>query len=115
MDRVTTDKSASVWSSKAIILTLGLVLAGIFSSNSAYSAWFERLVPKGETYIVKEVDRDAAFVINDFIYDARQFCYLSVGDKVVFFEGRYGIDYRATIYDLDSRERCELLLRDEVL
>ena len=33
------------------------------------------------------------------------------GDRVVFFEGRHGIDYRATVYDLDSRERCELLLR----
>ena len=69
------------------------------------------MIPQGETYTVREIDRDLAFVIDGFIYDARTSCFLAVGDRVVFFEGRHGIDYRATIYDLDSRERCNLLLR----
>lgn len=115
MNKFIVDKRPLPESFIAMVLTLGVLLVGVLSTNSAHSAWFDRLVPKGETYTVKEVDRDVAFVINDFIYDARQFCYLSVGDRVIFFEGRYGIDYRATIYGLDSRERCELLLRDEVL
>ncbi len=115
MDKSTAVKTVSPLSLSTIVLALGLLLVGVLSTSSAHSAWFERLIPKGETYTVKEVDRDVAFVINDFIYDARQFCYLTVGDRVVFFEGQYGIDYRATIYGLDSRERCELLLRDAVL
>ena len=94
--------------STAMISTL--LLSGLIA-NVAHSAWFESLVPQGETYTVREIDRDLAFVIDGFIYDARTSCFLVVGDRVVFFEGRHGIDYRATIYDLDSRERCEVLLR----
>ncbi|MBE0442586.1 MAG: hypothetical protein ACTJHI_09185 [Psychrobacter sp.] len=93
------------------ILMISTVLMGLLTTNAAYSAWFDKLIPEGETYTVREIDRDQAFVIDGFIYDARTSCFLAVGDRVVFFEGRHGIDYRATIYDLDSRERCELLLR----
>lgn len=97
-----------------MMLMFGTVMLGLTIGQSAHSGWFDRLIPKGETYKVMETDRDVAFVINDYIYDARQFCYLAAGDRVVFFEGRYGTDYRATVYDLDSKERCELLLRDKV-
>lgn len=88
-----------------------LLFTSVLTTNVAHSAWFERLIPQGETYTVQEIDRDLAFVIDGFIYDARTSCFLAVGDRVIFFEGRHGIDYRATIYDLDSRERCNLLLR----
>ncbi len=98
-------------SSKSIFMISALLLISVLSTNAAHSAWFERLIPQGETYTVREIDRDLAFVIDGFIYDARTSCFLAVGDRVVFFEGRHGIDYRATIYDLDSRERCNLLLR----
>ncbi|WP_350561636.1 hypothetical protein [Psychrobacter sp. CAL346-MNA-CIBAN-0220] len=115
MNKFIRDKQAYTVSLSTMIVTLGLLLIGtVLSSSNAHSAWFERLIPQGETYTVKEIDRDVAFVIDDFIYDARKFCYLAVGDRVVFFEGQYGIDYHATIYDLDSRERCELLLRDRL-
>ena len=114
MNESTADKQPLLSSTNTLILVIGLLLVGMLGTSNAHSAWFERLIPAGETYTVKEVDRDIAFVIDGFIYDARQFCYLSVGDRVVFFEGRHGIDYRATIYDLDSRERCELLLRDQL-
>ena len=96
---------------KSIFMISALLLISVLSTNAAHSAWFERLIPQGETYTVREIDRDLAFVIDGFIYDARTSCFLAVGDRVVFFEGRHGIDYRATIYDLDSRERCNLLLR----
>ncbi len=98
-------------SSKSILTISALLLINLLSTNVAYSAWFEHLIPQGETYTVREIDRDLAFVIDGFIYDARKSCFLAVGDRVIFFEGRHGIDYRATIYDLDSRERCNLLLR----
>lgn len=96
---------------KRALMISALLLISILSTNAAHSAWFERLIPQGETYTVREIDRDLAFVIDGFIYDARTSCFLAVGDRVVFFEGRHGLDYRATIYDLDSRERCEVLLR----
>ncbi|WP_420229800.1 hypothetical protein ACOBWA_14980 [Psychrobacter sp. ER1] len=88
-----------------------LLTISVLATTAAHSAWFERLIPQGETYTVREIDRDLAFVIDGFIYDARTSRFLAVGDRVIFFEGRHGIDYRATIYDLDSRERCNLLLR----
>lgn len=88
-----------------------VILLSTLSFTSAHSAWFERLIPEGEAYTVTKVDRDLAFVIDGFIYDARKFCYMAVGDNVVFFDGRHGIDYRATVYNLDSNERCEVLLR----
>ena len=87
------------------------VLTSMLTTTAAHSAWFEGLIPEGETYTVSEIDRDQAFVIDGFIYDARKSCFLAVGDRVVFLEGRHGIDYRAMVYDLDARERCELLLR----
>ena len=90
------------------------VLTSMLTTTAAHSAWFEGLIPEGETYTVSEIDRDQAFVIDGFIYDARKSCFLAVGDRVIFFEGRHGIDYRATVYDLDARERCELLLRKKV-
>ena len=93
---------------------MSAVLISMLISSAAHSAWFEGLIPKGETYTVREIDRDQAFVIDGFIYDARKSCFLAVGDRVVFLEGRHGIDYRATVYDLDVRERCELLLRKHV-
>ena len=97
--------------SKNILVAWLLLITSILANTTAHSAWFERLIPQGETYTVREIDRDLAFVIDGFIYDARTSCFLAVGDRVIFFEGRHGIDYRATIYDLDSRERCNLLLR----
>ncbi|WP_201501674.1 hypothetical protein [Psychrobacter cibarius] len=103
--------STFTMSLKSIFVILVLLLISVLSTNVAHSAWFERLIPQGETYTVREIDRDLAFVIDDFIYDARTSCFLAVGDRVIFFEGRHGIDYRATVYDLDSRERCEVLLR----
>ena len=96
---------------KNTITITALLMMGILTTSMAHSAWFENLIPQGETYTVREIDRDLAFVIDGFIYDARTSCFLAVGDRVVFFEGRHGTDYRATIYDLDSRERCQLLLR----
>ena len=96
------------------IFMISVLLISVLSTNAAHSAWFERLIPQGETYTVREIDRDLAFVIDGFIYDARTSCFLAVGDRVIFFEGRHGIDYRATVYDLDSRERCEVLLRNKV-
>lgn len=103
--------STFTMSLKSIFVILVLLLISVLSTNVAHSAWFERLIPQGETYTVREIDRDLAFVIDGFIYDARTSCFLAVGDRVIFFEGRHGIDYRATVYDLDSRERCDLLLR----
>ncbi|HCI74964.1 MULTISPECIES: hypothetical protein [unclassified Psychrobacter] len=103
--------STFTMSLKSIFVILVLLLISVLSTNVAHSAWFERLIPQGETYTVREIDRDLAFVIDGFIYDARTSCFLAVGDRVIFFEGRHGIDYRATVYDLDSRERCEVLLR----
>jgi len=96
---------------KNALMISALLFTSLLSTNAAHSAWFERLIPQGETYTVSEIDRDLAFVIDGFIYDARTSCFLAVGDRVIFFEGRHGIDYRATIYNLDSRERCNLLLR----
>ena len=106
--------STFTMSLKSALMISALLLISVLSTNAAHSAWFERLIPQGETYTVREIDRDLAFVIDGFIYDARTSCFLAVGDRVVFFEGRHGIDYRATIYDLDSRERCQLLLRSRL-
>ena len=106
--------STVTMSLKSIFVISVLLLISVLSTNVAHSAWFERLIPQGETYTVREIDRDLAFVIDNFIYDARTSCFLAVGDRVIFFEGRHGIDYRATVYDLDSRERCEVLLRNKV-
>ena len=116
MNRFAADELMS--SRTVMLILLGLTIA-FLSMNSAHSAWFDRTLladntAKDNTYTVKDVDRDEIFVIDDFIYDARQSCYLSVGDQVVFSEGQYGVDYHATIYDLDDREPCELLLRDPV-
>ena len=83
----------------------------MLTASHAQAGWFDKLVPAGETYTVTAIDRDIAFLIDGFIYDARKFCYMAVGDRVVFFEGRHGIDYYATLYNLDGKERCEVLLR----
>jgi len=111
LNRISLAGATFTMSLKSIFMISVLLLISVLSTNVAHSAWFERLIPHGETYTVREVDRDLAFVIDGFIYDARTSCFLAVGDRVIFFEGRHGIDYRATVYDLDSRERCELLLR----
>lgn len=114
LNRISLAGSTFTMSSKSIFVISVLLLISVLSTNAAHSAWFERLIPQGETYTVREIDRDLAFVIDGFIYDARTSCFLAVGDRVIFFEGRHGIDYRATVYDLDSRERCEVLLRNKV-
>ncbi|MFC6204825.1 MULTISPECIES: hypothetical protein [Psychrobacter] len=114
MDRVITDNIGSAWWSKSVILLLSALLLMVMSINSAHSAWFQRLLPKDDAYIVKDVEGDEVFVINNFIYDARQTCNLTVGDKVIFADSEYGVDYRATIYNLNSATYCELLLRDPV-
>ena len=111
LNRISLAGATFTMSLKSAFMVSALLLISVLSTNAAHSAWFERLIPQGETYTVREVDRDLAFVIDGFIYDARTSCFLSVGDRVIFFEGRHGIDYRATVYDLDSRERCEVLLR----
>ena len=111
LNRISLAGSTVTMSLKSIFMISVLLLISVLSTNAAHSAWFERLIPQGETYTVREIDRDLAFVIDGFIYDARTSCFLAVGDRVIFFEGRHGIDYRATVYDLDSRERCEVLLR----
>ena len=95
------------------IATLSGCLLFITASIS-HAGLLERLIPQGETHTVTAVDRDVAFIIDGYIYDARQFCYMVVGDKVVFFDGRHGIDYRATVYNLDGHEQCDLLLRERV-
>ena len=110
MNKTIINCSGVMTSLKHALMVLA-VLTSVLTATGAHSAWFERLIPEGQTYTVSEIDRDQAFVIDGFIYDARTSCFLAVGDRVVFFEGRHGIDYRATIYDLDARERCELLLR----
>ena len=97
-----------------LMATLAVVLLAalpMLSATQVQAAWLEKLVPAGETYTVTATDRDVAFLIDGYIYDARKFCHLNTGDRVVFFEGRHGIDYYATLYDLDARERCEVLLR----
>ncbi|MDN6275683.1 hypothetical protein [Psychrobacter sp.] len=99
---------------KNILVSLLLLTISVLANTTAHSAWFDSLIPEGETYTVREIDRDLAFVVDGFIYDARTSCFLAVGDRVVFFEGRHGLDYRATIYNLDSRERCHLLLRERL-
>lgn len=118
MGRFTIDKLMSFWSVQTSTTIVAVLVITILSINNAHSAWFERLLlnnkVKEDTHTVKNVERDDIFTIDDFIYDARQTCDLSVGDRVVFFQGRYGVDYRATVYDVDSREPCELLLRDPV-
>lgn len=111
MNKIMTLCSSFMRSSRSAIIMSAMLMVGAIAMPVAHGAWFENLVPQGETYTVREIDRDLAFVIDGFIYDARNSCFLSVGDRVVFFEGRHGIDYRATVYDLDSRERCEVLLR----
>ncbi|WP_372860295.1 hypothetical protein [Psychrobacter sp.] len=111
LNRISLAGSTFTMSLKSIFVISVLLLISVLSINVAHSAWFEQLIPQGETYTVREIDRDLAFVIDGFIYDARTSCFLAVGDRVIFFEGRHGIDYRATVYDLDSRERCEVLLR----
>ncbi|GAF61811.1 hypothetical protein JCM18903_1846 [Psychrobacter sp. JCM 18903] len=111
LNRISLAGSTVTMSLKSIFMISVMVLISVLSINAAHSAWFEQLIPQGETYTVREIDRDLAFVIDGFIYDARTSCFLAVGDRVIFFEGRHGIDYRATVYDLDSRERCEVLLR----
>ena len=114
LNRISLAGATFTMSLKNIFMISVLLLISVLSTNAAHSAWFERLIPQGETYTVREIDRDLAFVIDGFIYDARTSCFLAVGDRVIFFEGRHGIDYRATVYDLDSRERCEVLLRNKV-
>ncbi|WP_350657241.1 hypothetical protein [Psychrobacter sp. S1-30-MNA-CIBAN-0213] len=111
INKISLAGSTFTMSLTSVLMISALLLTSVLSTNAAHSAWFERLIPQGETYTVREIDRDLAFVIDGFIYDARTSCFLAVGDRVIFFEGRHGIDYRATIYDLDSRERCNLLLR----
>ncbi|WP_201597604.1 hypothetical protein [Psychrobacter fulvigenes] len=111
INKVSLAGSDFTMSLKSMLMMSALLFTSVLTTNVAHSAWFERLIPQGETYTVREIDRDLAFVIDGFIYDARTSCFLAVGDRVIFFEGRHGIDYRATIYDLDSRERCNLLLR----
>lgn len=111
INKVSLAGSDFTMSLKSMLMMSALLLTSVLTTNVAHSAWFERLIPQGETYTVQEIDRDLAFVIDGFIYDTRTSCFLAVGDRVIFFEGRHGIDYRATIYDLDSRERCNLLLR----
>ena len=111
INKISLAGSTFTMSLTSVLMISALLLTSVLSTNAAHSAWFERLIPQGETYTVREIDRDLAFVIDGFIYDARTSCFLAVGDRVIFFEGRQGIDYRATIYDLDSRERCNLLLR----
>ena len=114
MHRVTSDNIATPWWSSSAMLILSALLMMIVTINSAHSAWFDRFLPKDDSYTVKDVEGDDVFVINNFIYDARQSCDLAVGDKVIFAESEYGIDYRATIYNLNSAAYCELLLRDPV-
>ena len=114
LNRISLAGATFTMSLKSAFMVSALLIISVLSTNAAHSAWFERLIPQGETYTVREVDRDLAFVIDGFIYDARTSCFLAVGDRVIFFEGRHGIDYRATVYDLDSRERCEVLLRNKV-
>lgn len=111
INKVSLAGSDFTMSLKSMLMMSALLLTSVLTTNVAHSAWFERLIPQGETYTVREIDRDLGFVIDGFIYDARTSCFLAVGDRVIFFEGRHGIDYRATIYNLDSRERCNLLLR----
>lgn len=113
-NKISITKQIRSLASKKIRIALLLLTTSIFTSMAAHSAWFEKLIPQGETYTVREIDRDLAFVIDGFIYDARTSCFLAMGDRVIFFEGRHGIDYRATIYDLDSRERCNVLLRGQL-
>jgi len=110
-NKISVNKLSRLRLSKNVLVAWLLLTISVLANTTAHSAWFERLIPQGETYTVREIDRDLAFVIDGFIYDARTSCFLAVGDRVIFFEGRHGIDYRATIYDLDSRERCNLLLR----
>lgn len=72
---------------KNILVSLLLLTISVLANTTAHSAWFDSLIPEGETYTVREIDRDLAFVVDGFIYDARTSCFLAVGDRVVFLKG----------------------------
>ena len=109
---INTDNIRQRFVAQFIVILSGCLLLTITSTSHA--GLFDRLIPQGEQHTVTAVDRDVALIIDGYIYDARQFCYMVVGDKVVFFDGRHGIDYRATVYNLDGHEQCDLLLRERV-
>ncbi|WP_261862422.1 hypothetical protein [Psychrobacter sp. JCM 18900] len=62
-----------------ILMAWLLLTISVLANTTAHSAWFERLIPQGETYTVREIDRDLAFVIDGFIYDARTSCFFGSG------------------------------------
>ena len=109
---INTDNIRQRWIARFIATLSGCLLFTL--ANISHAGLLERLIPQGETHTVTAVDRDVAFIIDGYIYDARQFCYMVVGDKVVFLDGRHGIDYRATVYNLEGHEQCDLLLRKRV-
>ncbi|WP_230655654.1 hypothetical protein [Psychrobacter sp. I-STPA10] len=112
LNSINTDNIRQRWVARLLAMLSGCLLCTIVSISHA--GLLERLIPQGETHTVTAVDRDVAFIIDGYIYDARQFCYMVVGDKVVFLDGRHGIDYRATVYNLNGHEQCDLLLRKRV-
>lgn len=88
----------------------GFMLAAMLITQPA-QAWLERMVPKSESHTVTAVDRDIAFVIDGYVYDARTSCFMLTGDRLVFLSGRHGLDYRAKVYNLTGKDQCDLLLR----
>ena len=112
LNSINTNNISQRWVARLLTTLSGCLLFTITSISHA--GLLERLIPQGETHTVTAVDRDVAFIIDGYIYDARQFCYMVVGDKVVFLAGRHGIDYRATVYNLDGHEQCDVLLRERV-
>lgn len=86
-------------------------LLTLFVTLQPAQAWLERLMPKGEYHSVTAIDRDIAFLIEGYLYDARDSCFMQPGDKLVFLNGRHGLDYRVKVYNLTGKEQCDLLLR----
>ena len=61
-------------------------------------------------YIVETEYNDELYIINGEKYEAQTYCYnINEGDRVIFLEGDpYGGCSTAVIYDLDTKQKCEL-------
>ena len=61
-------------------------------------------------YIVETEHNNELYIINGEKYEAKTYCYgINEGDRVIFLEGSpLGACSSAVIYDLDTKEKCEL-------
>ncbi|MGL4518667.1 MAG: hypothetical protein ACRCUJ_02910 [Phocaeicola sp.] len=63
-----------------------------------------------DQYVVEIEHNDEMFIINGERYEARTYCMsLEEDDSVIFLEGSpYGNCSTATVYDVNSRNTCDL-------